>query len=174
MHSTETLLQLLLSAAQASEPSPAENNFAGRRAADRRLAEDKPVGRRAAGHCLVDHILGSALAEGTPADHMQTAPADHTAAGAAVHRSAGSAAHTVAGHTFADCTVAVLAFVGCRLVGQAAAGCKSAASLVVDLTPDSAVECSCPSVAARLPLAKAHRDCRIHFAHTDYSLTVTA
>ncbi len=136
MHSTETLLQLLLSAVQAFEPNPAENMPVGRRAADRRLAEDKPVGRRAAGHCLVGHILGSALAEGTPADHMQTAPADHTVAGAAVYRSAGSAAHTVAGHTFADCMIAVLASAGCRLVGQAAAGCKSAASLAVDLTPD--------------------------------------
>jgi len=159
VHSTETLLQLLLSVAQASERSPAES---------------MPVGHRAAEHCLVGHILGSALAEGTPADRMQTAPADHTAAGAAVHRPAGSAAHTVAGHTSADCTVAVLAFVGCRLVGQAAAGCKSAASLAVDLTPDSAVDCDCPNVAARLPLAKAHRNCRIHFARTDYSLTVTA
>ena len=158
MHSTESLLQLLLSAAQAVEPS---------------LAESMPVGRRAAGYCLVGHILGSALAEGTPADHMQTAPAGHMAAGAAVHRSAGSAGHTVAGHTFAghtfaDCTVAVLA-----LVGQAA-GCKSAAPLAVDLAPDSAVDCSCPNAAARLPLAKAHRGCRIDFAHTDYSLTVTA
>lgn len=138
-----------------------------------------PVGRRAAGHCIVDHILGSALAEGTPAEHMQTAPAEHTAAGTAVHIFAGSAAHTVAAHsvarhTFADCTVVVLASVGCRLAGQAAAGFESAASLAVDLIPGSAVDCSCPSVAARLLFAKAHQDCRIHFAHTDCSLTVTA
>ena len=119
-------------------------------------------------------ILGSALAGGTAADHMQVDLVAHKAASSAVQMFAGSVGHIVADHTFAGRTVAGLAFAGCSLVGQTAAGCRFAAPPGADPCLESTVGCNHPTAFVVLQLVRVQRWRCTRLAHTDCNLPVTA
>lgn len=149
------------------------------RSAARTLAETCPVdcslvGRKLAGQSCVECTLGSALAVGTAADHMQVDFVDHKAASSAAQTFAGSAGHIVADHTFAGRTVAGLAFAGCSLVGQTAAGCRFAAPPGADPCLESTVGCNHPTAVVVLQLVRVQRWRCTRLARTDCNLPVTA